>query len=82
MVQQLPAFYQILALSFVLSWISISQGEHLIKQVASVGENLTLNCYPPKNGYVQLQWERKRGAKISEYLVNINTKARSARNSP
>ena len=48
----------------------------MIKQIASVGENLTFNCYPPRNGYTLLQWERKRGLKVPEYLVNINTNPR------
>ena len=75
-VVQLIPTSSLMFLGFLVSLVSISQGQQVITQVASVGENLTLSCYPPRNGYAQLQWERKRGANIVEYLVNINTNPR------
>ena len=70
--QLIPAS-SLMFLGFLVSTVPISQGQQVIKQVASVGENLTLNCYPPRNEYAQLQWKRKRGENMPEYLVNINT---------
>ena len=64
-----------MAVTLFLPWVPICQGQRIIIQVPSVGENLTLNCYPPRNGYVRVFWNRTQSTctNTTELLATAST---------
>ena len=53
--------------------LRVSEEQAVMKQVVGVGENVTLNCYPPQNQSF-LSWELKRTSKPTQDLVGVNVR--------
>ena len=59
----------IFAISLMISLVDISnQKDVLQKHIISVGQNLTLDCIPPRNESLHVWWTRKRGTNPEDQL--------------
>ena len=74
MQQIVSAFSFLLVVNFLVYFVPVCRGQHVIKQVAGVGDKLTLDCYPPRN-QMELHWEWRRIRKPAELLVNISSQS-------